>query len=78
MYNHPMNLERTPLLLERRHRKWRKAKRKLIDRVRRPSRKLPDSAQVTRSMDLPTFTARIGSMAGAFGPVGVGGIMRHS
>jgi len=79
VYNPGMIPERTPLLLERRHRQWRKRKKKLIDRVRKPQKKLPPSyRRTTRSMDLPTFTPRVGSLAGAFGPTSVGGIMRHS
>jgi hypothetical protein len=42
----------------------------------------PDSFQVAqRSMDIPPFMPRIGMTVagpGSFGPVSVGGIMRHS
>lgn len=72
VYNLSMNLERTPLLLERRGTR-KKQKAKFIDRVRRGNKGLPDSYAATRGYSSP-----IAAMASAMGPVSVGGIMRHS
>lgn len=89
-----MTLERTPLLLEARrkqrqtlnraadlersrtHKKPKHHKKTLIQRLRDGTSKLPPSnSAITPGMTVPIF----GMVArGAAGPVGVGGIMRHS
>ena len=78
-----MNLERTPLLLERRgkrratiHRAADLLRSRGGTRKRKKRSKLPTPfAALSREIDAP----RVGmTMASAMGPVGVGGIMRHS
>ena len=84
VYNPRMIPERTPLLLERRQ-QTKSATHKAVDQVRhrlkKHRRKLPHSFMVAqRSMDMPPSMPRLGmTMTSALGgPVGVGGVIRHS